>query len=194
MALVRTMAHEASLVILILHVPVDTISASLELESGAVGTWAMTHASSRSDAIYQIVGTQGMLVLDNLTKLRHHKANGTSTLRQSSPSRLKRACNAGEVLETVFDTTYGGAKQDLVDEFKDFHRCIMRARDSSLSASPDKAVGKGDEEGFVMLPHGPLVRIEDTFHHLAIIDAAMTSASSHKRESIASCAVKPSRP
>jgi predicted dehydrogenase len=54
----------------------DTIAMVMELESGAVGTWAMTHASSRSDAEFQVIGTNGTLVLDNLSRLRYHKPNG----------------------------------------------------------------------------------------------------------------------
>jgi predicted dehydrogenase len=43
-----------------------------------VGSWAMSHATSRSDALFQVVGTDGMLVLDNLSRLSYHKPNGTA--------------------------------------------------------------------------------------------------------------------
>ena len=56
----------------------DSIVMAMELESGAVGSWAMSHATSRSDALFQVVGTDGMLVLDNLSRLSYHKPNGTA--------------------------------------------------------------------------------------------------------------------
>jgi hypothetical protein len=97
---------------------------------------------------------------------------------------------AGEVEVTVFEGTKPGkAKQDLVDEFTDFHRCVARtvAARTQDRASAEKTTGAdgNDELGdFTVLPGAPLVRVEDTFHHLAIIEAAMASTASKRHEPV----------
>jgi predicted dehydrogenase len=181
----------------------DTIAMVMELESGAVGTWAMTHASSRSDAEFQVIGTNGTLVLDNLSRLRYHKPNGThrsrwslslSLLELTTRCRSALCARSGEVEETVFEAAAGKAKQDLVDEFRDFHQCIARIVDGARETRPSESAmveQKDDDEeeeesDFVMLPHAPLVRVEDTHHHLAVIDAAIASTQSKRREPIKS--------
>jgi hypothetical protein len=97
------------------------------------------------------------------------------------------------VEETVFEAAAGKAKQDLVAEFRDFHQCIARIVDGAREARPNESAAaekKGDddeeESDFVMLPHAPLVRVEDTHHHLAVIDAAIASTQSKRREPIKS--------
>lgn len=151
--------------------PADSIVMAMELESGAVGSWAMSHATSRSDALFQVVGTDGMLVLDNLSRLSYHKPNG-------------------EVEVTVFEGAKPGkAKQDLVDEFTDFHRCVARTvaarKQDSVSVEKTKGADGNDELGdFTVLPGAPLVRVEDTFHHLAIIEAATASTASKRHEPV----------
>ncbi len=92
---------------------------------------------------------------------------------------------------TVFEGTKPGkAKQDLVDEFTDFHRCVERtvaARKqvgASAEQTTDGADGNDDLGDFTVLPGAPLVRVEDTFHHLAIIEAAIASTASKRHEPV----------
>jgi predicted dehydrogenase len=164
---------------------------AMELESGVVGTWAMSHATSRSDALFQVVGTEGMLVLDNLTRLRHHKANGTPGLMLLHFIHFFNNpfphC-PGEVEEVVFEPVQGAAKQDLVDEFEDFHRAIMR------TVTSDDEPAEAGQEGFLLLPHAPLVHVEDSYHHLAVIAAAIASTITHQREHIKTWQAPPSTP
>ncbi|KAL6075032.1 Lissencephaly-1 [Balamuthia mandrillaris] len=153
----------------------DTISATVMLESGAIGTWALTFASGgASHATFNVIGNKGNVSLFDMAKMIVTTKTG------------KRS-------EVVFEGEGLGDKLDIVAEFEDFHRVATFERPEIIrkekpsGEKEENEEGRKEEEEFVFVEGGkPRVSVEEAFHHLAVVVAALQSMKSMKVEGIAS--------